>query len=201
VRYIQGIFQSTLSTADYALPSVAHATTAVSPLERLYDWPPSTLSLLHFLCRASPCLVLRSFAVSWFHVTVFVASIILLCNEEVWKLCEIYGSVCALENCLWYGEPCFIGAAVSVYGYLPQILRRGQRKSFWSFLRATFVWFSYRRLYEMFYAVYKWNVSSIRPPQWSSGQSSQRSRVRFPALPDFLSSSGFGTGSTQPMWR
>jgi hypothetical protein len=36
----------------------------------------------------------------------------------------------------------------------------------------------------------------------SSGQSFwlqiQRSRVRFPALPDFLSSSGPGTGSTQP---
>ena len=40
-----------------------------------------------------------------------------------------------------------------------------------------------------------------RPPLWSSGQSFwlqiQRSRVRFPALPDFLSSSGSGTGSTQ----
>jgi hypothetical protein len=39
------------------------------------------------------------------------------------------------------------------------------------------------------------------PPLWSSGQSSwlqtQRSRVWFPALPHFLSSSGFGTGSTQ----
>jgi hypothetical protein len=37
---------------------------------------------------------------------------------------------------------------------------------------------------------------------WSSGQSSclltQRSRVLFPALPDFLSSSGSGTGSNQP---
>ena len=36
----------------------------------------------------------------------------------------------------------------------------------------------------------------------ASGQSFwlqiQRSRVRFPALPDFLSSSGSGTGSTQP---
>ena len=42
----------------------------------------------------------------------------------------------------------------------------------------------------------------LRPPLWSSGQSFwlqiQRSRVRFPALPDFLSSSGSGTGSTQP---
>ena len=42
----------------------------------------------------------------------------------------------------------------------------------------------------------------LRPPLWSSGQSFclqiQRSRVRSPALPDFLSSSGFGTGSTQP---
>ena len=40
------------------------------------------------------------------------------------------------------------------------------------------------------------------PPLWSSGQSFwlqiQRSRVRSPALPDFLSSTGSGTGSTQP---
>jgi hypothetical protein len=39
-------------------------------------------------------------------------------------------------------------------------------------------------------------------PLWSSGQSywlqTQRYRVRFPALPHFLSSSGSGTGSTQP---
>ena len=44
--------------------------------------------------------------------------------------------------------------------------------------------------------------SHLRPPLWSSGQSFwlqiQRSRVRFPALPDFLNSSGSGTGSTQP---
>jgi hypothetical protein len=40
------------------------------------------------------------------------------------------------------------------------------------------------------------------PPLWSSDQNSwiqiQRSRVRFPALPDFLRSSGSGTGSTHP---
>ena len=40
------------------------------------------------------------------------------------------------------------------------------------------------------------------PPLWSSGRSFwlqiQRSRVRFPALPYFLSSGGSGTGSTQP---
>jgi hypothetical protein len=40
------------------------------------------------------------------------------------------------------------------------------------------------------------------PPLWSSGQSSwlqfQRSRVRFLELQDFLTSSGSGTGSTQP---
>ena len=43
---------------------------------------------------------------------------------------------------------------------------------------------------------------SLGLPLWSSGQSFwlqiQRFRVRFPALPDFLSSSGSGTGSTQP---
>jgi hypothetical protein len=44
--------------------------------------------------------------------------------------------------------------------------------------------------------------SNSWPPLWSNGQSSwlqiQRSRVRFPALPDFLRSIGSGTGSTQP---
>jgi len=46
------------------------------------------------------------------------------------------------------------------------------------------------------------NFRRLRPPLWSSGQSFwlqiQRSRVRFPALPDFLSSCWSGTGSTQP---
>ena len=41
-----------------------------------------------------------------------------------------------------------------------------------------------------------------RPPLWSSGQSFwlqiQRLRVRSPALPDFLSIRGSGTGSIQP---
>jgi len=45
-------------------------------------------------------------------------------------------------------------------------------------------------------------VVDVGPPLWSSGQSFwlqiQGSRVRFPALPDFLSSSGSGTGSPQP---
>jgi hypothetical protein len=40
------------------------------------------------------------------------------------------------------------------------------------------------------------------PPLWSTAQSSwlqiQRSWVPFPALPDFLRSSGSGTGSAQP---
>ena len=47
-----------------------------------------------------------------------------------------------------------------------------------------------------------WTVMWFMSPLWSSGQSFwlqiQRSRVRFLALPDFLSSSGSGTGSTQP---
>jgi hypothetical protein len=41
-----------------------------------------------------------------------------------------------------------------------------------------------------------------RPPLWSSGQISwlqaQRSRIRLPELPDFLRSSGYETGCTQP---
>jgi hypothetical protein len=57
--------------------------------------------------------------------------------------------------------------------------------------------------------VHKRNIPTERPPLvgesyllWSRGQSSllhiQGSRVRFPALPDFLRSSGPGKGSTQP---
>jgi hypothetical protein len=45
-------------------------------------------------------------------------------------------------------------------------------------------------------------ISELRLSLWPSGQISwlqiQRSRVRFPAVPDFLRSSGSGTGSTQP---
>ena len=52
------------------------------------------------------------------------------------------------------------------------------------------------------YCVIIYSVVYLRPPLLSSVQSFwlqiQKSRVRFPALPDFLSSSGSGTGSTQP---
>jgi hypothetical protein len=45
-------------------------------------------------------------------------------------------------------------------------------------------------------------VRALTSPLWSSGQSFwlqiQKSWVRFPALPDFLRSSGAGNGSTQP---
>ena len=62
---------------------------------------------------------------------------------------------------------------------------------FWTLPCTTLVKSTYSLLYNLFW-----------PPLWSSGQSFwlqiQRSRVRFPALPDFLSSSGSRTGSTQP---
>ena len=58
----------------------------------------------------------------------------------------------------------------------------------------TFLWakkWTFSRLCDLFW-----------PPRWSSGQSFwlqiQRSRVWFPALPDFPISSGSITGSTQP---
>jgi hypothetical protein len=45
-------------------------------------------------------------------------------------------------------------------------------------------------------------IRLLGQPLWSCGQSSwlqiQMSRVRFLALPDFLRSNGFRTGSTQP---
>jgi hypothetical protein len=60
------------------------------------------------------------------------------------------------------------------------------------------IFFKITNLTRKFILVYVY----FRPPLWSSGQSFwlqiQRSRVRFPALPYFLSSSRSGTGSTQP---
>jgi hypothetical protein len=63
-------------------------------------------------------------------------------------------------------------------------------------------------LYKYFMRIYlqspkiKYIVVRNWPPLWSSCQSFwlqiQRSRVRFPTLPDFLTSRGSGTGSTQP---
>jgi hypothetical protein len=51
-------------------------------------------------------------------------------------------------------------------------------------------------------AWFSFSIVTFGPPLWSSGQSFwlqiQRSQVRFPELPDFLRSSGSGTGSTQP---
>jgi hypothetical protein len=50
--------------------------------------------------------------------------------------------------------------------------------------------------------VYKLAKAYVSVVYENNGQSSwlltQRSRVRFPALPDFLHSRGSGTGSTQP---
>jgi hypothetical protein len=47
-------------------------------------------------------------------------------------------------------------------------------------------------------------LERARLPLWSNGHTSwlqtQRFCVQFPALPDFLSISGSGTGSTQPLW-
>jgi hypothetical protein len=52
------------------------------------------------------------------------------------------------------------------------------------------------------YYIYSSSVQACyKPPMWSSGRSSwlqsHRHRVRFLVLPDFMRSSGFGTGSNQ----
>ena len=60
----------------------------------------------------------------------------------------------------------------------------------------------YTQLWELLLGLFVRFICLDWPPLWSSGQSFwlqiQRSRFRSPALPDFLSSSGSGTGSTQP---
>ena len=66
----------------------------------------------------------------------------------------------------------------------------------------TQIWLGEGYDFEIYDMIYDTWYDVIWPPLWSSGQSFwlqiQRSRVRSPALPNFLSSSGSGTGSTQP---
>jgi len=76
-----------------------------------------------------------------------------------------------------------------------------ERHFIWLWLRAVncrFRWQRAPKWSQQFWLVLKLH----RPPLWSSGQSFwlqiQSSQVRSPALPDFPSSSGSGTGSTQP---
>jgi hypothetical protein len=64
IQYIQGLCQSRLSTVNHALLLISPATMAVYSLERSYAWPPPSLSLLYFLCRGSPCPMLRTFLFS-----------------------------------------------------------------------------------------------------------------------------------------
>jgi hypothetical protein len=91
----------------------------------------------------------------------------------------------------------FISVCAVIYTLCP-------RTMFQFILKFFHVW--QLRLYRS-RSVSLWAVCKIfsvcGPPLWSSGQSFwlqiQRSRVRSPALPDFLSSCGYGTGSTEEL--
>jgi hypothetical protein len=69
-------------------------------------------------------------------------------------------------------------------------------QNMWDPRRLTAIWFYTACL------ILKYYIASEGPPLWSSSRSfwllTQRPRVRLPALPNFLSSSGFGPGYTQP---
>ena len=84
--------------------------------------------------------------------------------------------------------------------FMTNLSRKFQLMKIWKEWR---VFYMETKIYFLFHLTHfflEWEM--FRPPLWSSGQSFwlqiQRSLVLFPALPDFLSSSGSGTGSTQP---
>jgi hypothetical protein len=64
------------------------------------------------------------------------------------------------------------------------------------------IWFSLASLITLFSIQIFCLYPKCRPPVWSSSQSTwlqiQRSQVRFQALPDFLRSRGYRTGSIYP---
>jgi hypothetical protein len=96
-------------------------------------------------------------------------------KESCWNELEI-----RFDSCLIHCEA--TGARI-LYSVLHEVIK------IVNLIKSRLLWFCFRT---------ELQFSS----QWFSGQSSwlqiQRSRFRFPALPDFLRSGGSGTGSTQP---
>jgi len=115
---------------------------------------------------------------------IIVHLLVIVQNKKKWLSCFPHGTK---EVKVPY-EHCFISRVYRIFTlacFLTLSLSL-VNKSMWQRCRSTFI------------LVFSW----AWPPMWSSGQSFwlqiQRSRVRSPALPDFLSGSGSGTGSTQP---
>jgi hypothetical protein len=132
-----------------------------------------------------------------------VVNIVYLCNTEPETACAVRAT-CALAAVL----PATLAATVANMGCRVGLCLQEEGTQFQHLLWPDDL-HTYRGIYSFPFPfsrqIISWFMitsSGHRPLLWSSGQSSwvqiQRSRVRFPALPDFLRSSGSGTGSTQP---
>jgi hypothetical protein len=83
-----------------------------------------SLSLLYFLCQASPYPVLRTCIFSWCWMTLAFCLnnlVIKSYTYGIWKDIYVYHeSGCSLEICQWCREPCFAGAKImSEVGFEP----------------------------------------------------------------------------------
>jgi hypothetical protein len=131
VQCIQGLFQSRLGTADYAL-----VTSSLNYNVSLVTW-----TVIHMTAAKFKPLIFSvlGFALSNvakhfhdFEWLLLVACMILLCHNkrtEFGKPHAYLEPMCASENCQWCGEPYFAVSAISGGHILPQIPRQGKHKS------------------------------------------------------------------------
>jgi hypothetical protein len=80
MQYILDLCQSTLSTTAIYHNFRYNSNLPQFPLQQQSSWPPPSLSLLCFRCRASPWPIWRTFAFSWFRITDFVA--VYICTTD-----------------------------------------------------------------------------------------------------------------------
>jgi len=85
----------------------------------------ASLSLLYFLCWASPCGMLQISILSWFCIASAYCVHNSVMNSSNCRILNASRSACALENCQSCVQACFPGAALLKDTCLPQIPRRG----------------------------------------------------------------------------
>jgi hypothetical protein len=100
LHYIKVICQYRLCKADHACLAyfMLHGSLVTW---KLYAWPSPILSLLYFLCLASPCSILWTCSFLWFCMTSACCLHNFLYNHiytEGCKPCVNHGQVCTLEN-------------------------------------------------------------------------------------------------------
>jgi hypothetical protein len=103
-------------------------------LEQTYTWPPSSLSLLYFLCGGSPCPMLRTFSFWWLWMisACLLHNLLRNCKQTELESYTHISNRCVLWKIANCEENLVSHSAISTDGFLPQISRRDRHKSLYN---------------------------------------------------------------------